>query len=376
MSGLVPNDHFEREAEDLLIRYDCRVVDFLRDEKGIYGIGIVDQSEAVAAKVGMPWCNYNYLTLITRPDRLSATEIPPTVLQPLLLTRSVLGIFVEEVYRGLIHHKILEQAGLPRQECPILARSVERWSDDPARQAAKRRKYHVLNRSSLQIVNMLIRGALAVADQRALKLARRFPFGLRYRLYVAGATHIRNLQMIEAFPVLAVRIFERLGVPDEPCHCVEARDMILRGKSLRDIAKLMGVPWALKRVLPGAVPDALDNNGMAPIEASLIAAHLPRRTRDMQHWFCATHLAQRVSRDFVKWCARNCLSQDFDQLRNIGDWVVASAHANVPGGERFVPSPFHPDMSVETVLKLSGEWHETVAGEMSGPRRARGDRRF
>jgi PcfJ-like protein len=275
--------------------------------------------------------------------------------------------FVEELYRRLIHHKILDQAGLPRQEYPIINRGVEQWSDDPARQAAQRRKYDVLKLSSLQIVNMLIRGALAVADQGALKLARRFPFSLRYPLYVAGATHTRNLQVIEAFPVLAVAIFGRLGVPrDEPCHSVEALDMILRGKSLRDIAKLMGVPWALKRVLPGAAREAL-YHGMAPIEASLIAAHLPRRTRDMQHWFLATLSAQHVSRDFVRWCARNGMSQGIEQLRDIGDWVRASAHANVAGGVRFIPRPFHPDMSVETVLKLSGEWHEAIAGEMSGP---------
>jgi PcfJ-like protein len=225
----------------------------------------------------------------------------------------------------------------------------------------------VLKLSSFQIVNMLIRGALAVADQGALKLARRFPFSLRYPLYVAGATHIRNLQVIEAFPVLAVAIFGRLGVPrDERCHSVEARDMILRGKSLRDIAKLMGVPWALKRVLPGAAREAL-YHGMAPIEASLIAAYLPRRTRDMQHWFLATHLAQHVSRDFVRWCARNGISQGIEQLRDIGDWVRASANANVAGGVRFIPRPFHPDMSVETVLQLSGEWHEAIAGNMSGP---------
>jgi PcfJ-like protein len=61
------------------------------------------------------------------------------------------------------------------------------------------------------------------------------------------------------------------------------------------------------------------------------------------------------------------MRQGIEQLRDIGDWVRAGAHANVPGGERFLPRPFHPDMSIETVLKLNGEWHEAIAGEMSGP---------
>jgi hypothetical protein len=145
--------------------------------------------------------------------------------------------------------------------------------------------------------------------------------------------------VIEAFPVLAAAIFGRLGVSrdGEPCHSNEAREMILGGEPLRDIAKLMGVPWALKRVLPGAAREVLDL-GMPPIEASLIEAYLPRRARDMKHWFRAIHSAQHVSRDFVRWCARNGMGQCIERLEDIRDWVRASAQANVPGGERFIPS--------------------------------------
>ena len=200
-------DYYERKAEDLLVRYDCRVVDFVRDEKGIYGIGLIDHSQAVTREVGIPWCrNDDYQILITRPDRLSDSYSQLAVLQPLFSTRNRLGACdcVEEVYRRLIHHKMLDQAGLPWHGCPKEERQVAWWSDDPAQQAANRRKYHVLKLASLQIVNMLIRGTLAVADHAALKQARRFPFSLRYPLYVAGAAHIRNLQVIEAFPALAV----------------------------------------------------------------------------------------------------------------------------------------------------------------------------
>ena len=166
-----------------------------------------------------------------------------------------------------------------------------------------------------------------MADQDALKQARRFPFSLRYPLYVAGATHIRNLQVIEAFPVLAVAIFGRLGFfhwNHGPCHSDEAREMILGAEPLKDIAKLMGVSWALKRVLPGVAREAL-NPGMPPIEASLIEAYLPRRARDMKHWFRTIHSAQHVSRDFVRWCARNGMSQCIERLEDIRDWVRASA---------------------------------------------------
>jgi hypothetical protein len=107
-------DCYERKAEDLLIRYDCRVVDFVRDEKGIYGIGIIDQSEAVTREICIPGrINNAYQMLITRADRLSDTDIPPAVLQPLFANRSVFGCdCVEDAYRQLIHHKMLDRAGL------------------------------------------------------------------------------------------------------------------------------------------------------------------------------------------------------------------------------------------------------------------------
>jgi hypothetical protein len=68
-------DYYEREAANLLVRYDCHVVDFVRDEKGTYGIGLIDQPETVARELGMPWRrNDDYQILITRPDRLSDTD--------------------------------------------------------------------------------------------------------------------------------------------------------------------------------------------------------------------------------------------------------------------------------------------------------------
>jgi hypothetical protein len=53
--------------------------------------------------------------------------------------------------------------------------------------------------------------------------------------------------------------------------------MILCGKSLRDIAKFMGIPWAFKRVLPGAARTALETIDLEL--SSLIGAYLPRTCR-------------------------------------------------------------------------------------------------
>ena len=74
-------------------------------------------------------------------------------------------------------------------------------------------------------------------------------------------------------------------------------------------------------------------------------------------------------------------------MNDTGDWVLACYRASVPDhirraivgdlltshdsrdlrGEQFVTRPFSPDMSLRTVKRLSGEWHEAVAENMAGP---------
>jgi hypothetical protein len=81
--------------------------------------------------------------------------------------------------------------------------------------------------------------------------------------------------------------------------------------------------------------------------------------------------------DFASWVARNVskipgpLEQVGSFLSNISDWV----RAGLPGeqlrhGEEFVTRPFTASMSLETVTRLSAEWHDAVASNMTGPQYA------
>ena len=58
-----------------------------------------------------------------------------------------------------------------------------------------------------RIANHMIRTVLEVADQDALKTARRFPFQYRSGIYRAAATSKRAHQLIEAFPYLGVLVY-------------------------------------------------------------------------------------------------------------------------------------------------------------------------
>ena len=240
-------------------------IELLRDEKGVYGLGVNElYQERAPSEIILPWATANS-RIVVRPGKLENYDDDPlyhsAALQPIFggYRRSIFHQCKEEMFRKLIHYRMLNRAGLPWPA------STPWWSDDAAQRAINRGKYHGFRVASVKIINTLIREALASADEDALRQARRFPLCRRYQLYVAGAAHVRNLQLIEAFPALALTVFTSAWIPDESGINVfskeyrvrrqEARQMILRGEPLRKIADLMGVPWVLKCAKPGAAQE-------------------------------------------------------------------------------------------------------------------------
>jgi hypothetical protein len=116
---------------------------------------------------------------------------------------------------------------------------------------------------------------------------------------------------------------------------------------------------------------------------------MPESLTGMKLWLNCIHVARDVGPDFVQWTARHATEvggsphEVVNILRDIGDWVLACYRASVPPhvrqailgdrpflgaqGEQFVDRPFNADMSLVTVTKLSAEWHEAVAANMTGP---------
>ena len=103
----------------------------------------------------------------------------------------------------------------------------------------------------------------------------------------------------------------------------------------------------------------------------------------MKLWLRCVCVAQRAGPEFVGWVAKHALEIGgaFDEIRNflvdLMDWVDACYPERKdptipfreppPRGEQFVTRRFTPDMSLKTVIKLSHDWHEAVANNMSGP---------
>jgi PcfJ-like protein len=371
---------------------ESKPVELLRDRRGIYGIGVSDayDIEALAWACGADpkdtWQIQRVDNLILRPDMLQFAKWCHrgsfAVLQKITsgFRHRMFTPSHEESLRRVIHHEALIRARLP---WPFPdEEGIKYWSRDKTQQDRNRRIYHGLRLQSLHIINKLIGIALQeAANPDALKVARRFRFCHRELIYRAGAKSRRALQLAEAFPVLALAVycldtgylwmgdfsFEEVTEVQYRKRVQEATDLVERGARLRDVAAVMKIPMALRRVKPGAAHWAV-----ACHKPEWVISHMPDSLPRMRVWLLAVDSAhQRAGSDFAEWTARHVLqipcgseNELLSFLCDIADWVRAS-HGN--DGHQFVVRPFKPTMSLRTVTRLSAEWHEAVASNLTGP---------
>jgi hypothetical protein len=345
-------------------------IDLLRDQHGVYGIGISVDREMLEIACGFHSEDSLPPALILRPDALPEIDdqyrgggVP--VLQKITggFRHGLFANCREEWFRRIIHYRMLYTAGLP---WPPHDR-VRYWSADKTQQARNRQIYHGLRCSSLAVINKLIGAAIeAAANPDAIKLARRFTFRDRYPIYCATARSTRALQFPETFPVSARRIY--CDWSDRPDLRADAIRLVERGALLRDVASLEGIPMAWRRVRPGAAH--LVAARLVPYELSGLLAYMPDSLPRMRFWLRAVCGAGRIgSGGFAEWVAKNAMQipgrsadERFAFLCNLRDWVSASYEAHP-----FVVRPFSPTMSLRTVTKLSADWHEAVANNLDGP---------
>jgi hypothetical protein len=116
---------------------------------------------------------------------------------------------------------------------------------------------------------------------------------------------------------------------------------------------------------------------------------MPESLMEMKLWLRCISLAHSVGPDFVQWTARHATEvggspgEVIAILRDIADWVLACYRASVPPhirrailgdrrsldakGDQFVHRQFNSEMSLATVTKLSADWHEAAAANLTGP---------
>jgi hypothetical protein len=383
-------------------------VELLRDQHGIYRIGVSDgfDFEAAAWLCGVERDEHiesSPRPLILRPDWFLDAKPPGAwFLGATAVLQKITGGFrrgpfmrsSQDQLRKFIHHAALNRAGLrwppPRNDFePVW------WSTDDKQQARNRGIYHGLRQLSLHVINELIGRALEeAADADAVRAARRFAFRHREHIYRAVAHSRRAQQLTETFPVLALAIYSerwqarKYGKPlVEPCDTQtrfqswnaeaaelssrksEAVHLVDRGARLRDVAGVMGIPMALRRIKPGAAHWVTDLFCRHPEFLNFMPDTTPRQ----RIWLLVVNGAQWVDDEFSKWAARHVPQirgrtgrEVGNFLADIADW--ASAGTAPDAGREFVTRPFTQSMSLTTATELSADWHEAVANNLAnGP---------
>jgi len=164
-------------------------LEYLQDENGVYGISI-------------PRLTYNgtsVLTYILRPDQLDrgSQDIANG-------SNPMVGAALQILPRGIFRSHYIEHQLIVTLAEAIHARGgfvgdsrragYDWWADNKEDQRKNQRRYHGQNCMANRITNHMIGKVLEVADQGALKTARRFPFQYRYGIYRAAATSRRAHQ--------------------------------------------------------------------------------------------------------------------------------------------------------------------------------------
>src|SRR5262245_20187386 len=370
-------------------------VELLSDNQGVFGVGTIDENR------------FEKIYLVTRPDRVvdcsdKAVAHNWCALQP--VPRASFCHTVEGELVQMLHKNMAQRHGL-LDEQSLVWRS---WSEAPDPKRA-RQIYHGLKIKSLKIVNLVIRKALEVADQKALIASRRFPIRYRAQLYRSFCQYgERAIQLAGTFPLLAVTLFtdsfswndaddSAPGDWEKRWRQQKAKDderrwtgisMVLKGVRLNKIAAAMGILYRLRHVEPGATR-RVDH---PPVEA---LDCLPKTTRKQRLFFLALGAVKERGIPFDPWLGEFIESMAnrgaIAELDEIVDWLRASEINSIPvehfqivdrfrrlglihahtelrrrdGGAEFVTRPFSPDMSLKTVRQLTAEWHEAVANNMT-----------
>jgi hypothetical protein len=327
-------------------------IEVLRDGNGVYGLGLSDEYLAWAA-VNHP--NEENCRLILRPDRLSEEcGRGQPVLQCLPQRGRLFRRSREARLRNSLFRLMHRSAGIDEGVLRPLNETLYGLIDQ--------RTFFGLIVKATRTFNWLLGQALSSADPAALRVARRFPPSLRWKIYRTAARSSRMMQLAETFPLLALCISEDASCADERAKQDAARALVERGARLREVAAACGLPMGLRRIKPGAVHLL---SGPLVTRPELLK-HMPESLPKMRDWLRAVMAARDCDGDYVAWVARHDIRPH--EIEDLWDWIMACMRqARIAAGqdraERYdvpIERPFAPSMSLATARELSAEWHDAM----------------
>jgi len=225
-------------------------------------------------------------------------------------------------------------------------------------------------------------------------LVRKYPHEFQSDLYKRLCEAKGNgWQLIESFPWLAVRVFV---FNDRPAN--EARHLVWQGAKIREIAEWVNVPMCFKRFAAAHQARLLKVHDFLSEHTDLVSHHCPKCVADQGSWLTHIRTARSSgSSEFAIWVAVHrpelvAIEPDRQLLRSKicdwRDWVRAGVVQRI-GSENIdsicqitndqdlisgiegwwqgyidlaeAGKPFNKEMSPQTIIKLSDEWHERQA---------------
>jgi|GEM_PF-2845357 len=350
-------------------------LELLSDSKGLYGLAIEDLSYFIRpdvvrkhgfGKIGRPG-----LSLVCKNHHFCGDEYL--------------------LYSRLFENK-LKKHELIHPDDPDVLCDLDWWSDDPKEKAKNRQLYFGLKKGAFRITNNLISQVLATIPEYWLKTVRRYPISYRASLYSKLCEHGERLvQMANTFPALVMDAIWRAENSN-----LDGINMILAGKELKAIAKALDIPMAYRKLKPGVMRNGLTDQHNSPVPPALLNelmnAYLPATTHGQRVWLRVVSGVRNYPTDIIRWFGKYALwmgktKQEADSLAtDLADYIESSMRAemtdddmrriallmvggvSVPkkSGDKFITRPFNSKMAFNTVMRLSGEWHEAVADGMEG----------
>jgi hypothetical protein len=235
-------------------------VTLLSDDMGIYGVGLSEEYLAASDVPALPLPHEEESRIVLRPDRIGDVHVRG---------QSILQKLPPQWRRKKLFGASLE-ASLCDAMFTVMRHCAGIGDDDENFQIGKqqRRLYFGLEAKATRILNSLMGQALTVAEPEALRVARRFPPGMRWPIYSTGATSLRLRQLAETFPLLAWFIAPPVGNQT-------ARDLVERGARLREVAAAIELPMQLRRIKPGAIHLANDSDECVLLKRPKLITHMP-----------------------------------------------------------------------------------------------------
>ena len=237
--------------------------------------------------------------------------------------------------------------------------------------------------------------AISYGLHEAAVLVAKYPKELRADLSAGLCTSGGNgWQLLQSFPWLAVRVF---AFDDRSAK--EARALVRQGAKTREIAEIVDVPMSFKRFIPKVSKQLLKHHEVLARHPNVVSHHCPSKPAQQGSWLTNFNKAlSSGSEDFALWVAvhwkdlrereanlqavrsvvcdlrdwvRACVVQnigteriesvchminDEDVIESLQGWLESNSYLAEAG------KPFNKEMALQTVLKLSDEWHERQSG--------------